>query len=122
MNTVAMEFITRIDEMLYSTLLPKSMQTTVAEVNFLVYKKPSPGPDWSGFKKSAFYFSLALTFVFCYASIIQNVLPSDLSDLKEHCKSYTASAPPVCYTHSWNELPTAASVMRCFPYGHVEHA
>merc|ERR1719401_2460466 len=46
MNTVAMEFITRIDEMLYSTLLPKSMQTEVAEVNFLVYKKPSgDAPD-----------------------------------------------------------------------------
>eukprot|EP00928_Gymnodinium_smaydae_P052624 TRINITY_DN3664_c0_g1_i1.p1 TRINITY_DN3664_c0_g1~~TRINITY_DN3664_c0_g1_i1.p1 ORF type:complete len:375 (+),score=73.94 TRINITY_DN3664_c0_g1_i1:150-1274(+) len=117
MNTVAMEFVTRIDEMLYTTLLPASMQNAVAEINFLVYKKIAKGPDWNGFKRSGVYFAAAVLFVVFYASFIQEVLPANLADLKLHCKEYVESQPPICHTHEMFSFPTKESILKCFPYG-----
>lgn len=115
MNTVAMEFVTHIDESLYETLLPDSHRTQVAEVNFHVRRAVEKKADYNGFGRSTFYLFLTVMFILLFGSFIQNVLPPDLSDIKEPCKSYLAQKQPICKVDWWKGV---TGVTDCFPYGH----
>ncbi|CAK9054686.1 Hypothetical protein (Fragment) [Durusdinium trenchii] len=70
MNSIAMEFVTGIDEALYETLLPVAHRQQVAEINFVRYKPKDSGShrdkEFAAFKRSFIYLCVALTFVFVY--------------------------------------------------------
>jgi len=121
MNSIAMEFVTEIDNSLFETLLPVSHRNQVAEINFVKYRKKPVGAgsrskEFEGFLRSAVYLVIALAFVFSYYAVIQTVLPSNLTDLKELCvEQLSSAATPVCP----GALPW--SLHECFPYGGHEH-
>lgn len=120
LNTVAMTFVTQIDELLYLALLPNSYQKQVAGVNFLVWEHPDPEKnkrsERRSYRRSATYFVVGTVFqVFLYSNYMQDVLPSEmLGEVKEHCHSYLEQLVPIC---ALSELATDAGMLQCFPYG-----
>merc|ERR1712224_844893 len=83
MNTVAMEFVTQIDETLFDACVPVGYRQQVADINFFIRHPPKTEDDTAsmekrGFVRSVFYFSIACIWVFLYTGYFQNVLPHDL--------------------------------------------
>eukprot|EP00933_Yihiella_yeosuensis_P082082 TRINITY_DN95829_c0_g1_i1.p1 TRINITY_DN95829_c0_g1~~TRINITY_DN95829_c0_g1_i1.p1 ORF type:complete len:395 (+),score=38.16 TRINITY_DN95829_c0_g1_i1:127-1185(+) len=116
MNSIAMEFVTRIDENLYETILPVAHRNQVSEINFVVFQKNagSRNKEFVAFKRSFVYLWLAVGFTLVYSRALQNFLPPDLSDLKEHCAGLSDHAATVCQTDWWKG---SQGVEKCFPYG-----
>lgn len=122
MNSIAMEFVTGIDEALYETLLPVAHRQQVAEINFVRYKPKDSGShrdkEFAAFKRSFIYLCVALTFVFVYKVAGQTVLPPHLADLKLACHDLVAAgSSTVCSAPIWTG---AMGLEKCFPYGHAE--
>lgn len=119
MNSIAMEFVTGIDEALYETLLPVGHRQQVADINFVLYKKKQPGSnrakEFAAFKRSFFYLCLSLAFVWLYKMCGQTVLPPHLSDLKLACRALIEeNSKNVCSAPIWTG---AMGLEDCFPYG-----
>lgn len=117
MNSIAMEFVTNVDENLYETLLPVGHKQQVQDVNF-VYTRKSSGQtkkQIAAFKRSGMYLCIAVSFVFAYPRFLQNVLPHDLSDLKLACADVVEEQQQsACDSPFWSG---SEGVDRCFPYG-----
>eukprot|EP00930_Biecheleria_cincta_P041866 TRINITY_DN28775_c0_g1_i1.p1 TRINITY_DN28775_c0_g1~~TRINITY_DN28775_c0_g1_i1.p1 ORF type:complete len:437 (-),score=85.81 TRINITY_DN28775_c0_g1_i1:25-1335(-) len=117
MNSIAMEFVTNIDENLYETLLPVAHRQQVEDVNFVYKRKVSSQTkkQFEAFKRSGLYLCISVAFVFLYPRYVQNVLPHDLSDLKAACADIVeAQQQSVCDSPFWSG---SAGVDRCFPFG-----
>lgn len=116
MNSLAMEFVTGIDEGLYETLLPVSHRTQVAECKFFIQRKATNKKlDYKGFQRSAMYMIACLIYVFSFLYLGQTVLPPHLHEIKEHCRSFVAREEKwLCTIPFW--LGTTA-VDTCFPFG-----
>lgn len=119
MNSIAMEFVTGIDEALYETLLPVAHRQQVSDINFVLYKpKPtgsSRNKEFSAFKRSFTYLCLAIIIVFLYKMMGQTVLPPHLSDLKMACREMILEQSTIlCEAPFWTG---AIGLEGCFPYG-----
>eukprot|EP00440_Ansanella_granifera_P021406 gb/GFBE01023237.1/.p1 GENE.gb/GFBE01023237.1/~~gb/GFBE01023237.1/.p1 ORF type:complete len:396 (+),score=84.04 gb/GFBE01023237.1/:1-1188(+) len=117
MNSIAMEFVTKIDENLYDTLLPATHRKQVSDINFVVKKKvtASRTKEFQAFGRSFTYLVLAIAFVLGYRNYVQTVLPSNLSDLKELCTPIvSAQEKSLCNAPFWDG---AFGLDSCFPYG-----
>merc|ERR1712176_123079 len=115
MGTVAMEFVTQIDETLFNACVPVGYRQQVADINFFIRHPPKnedqvASSEKRGFLRSVAYFSVAGLWVYLYAGHIQNVLPRDLSDISAHCsESGGHLEQPFCNAFT--------NIDRCFPFG-----
>jgi len=118
MNSIAMEFVTGIDEALYETLLPVAHRRQVADINFVTYRKKTASnrsKDFAAFKRSFIYLCLSTTLVISYKVFGQTVLPQNLGDLKVACHDlYQRQSQTLCSAPFWEGSLGLAS---CFPYG-----
>lgn len=127
MNAVAMAFVTHIDDILYEVFIPAKYKEEVSAINFLVQ---CPGGNlkavrnreiFEGYRRSAIYVSIICVGIFLYSQYFQNVLPPNMSHLKEHCHVFIHEREQPCTMIFWERL--AASVTdgsasrRCYPYG-----
>ncbi|CAE8627153.1 unnamed protein product [Polarella glacialis] len=117
MNSIAMEFVTNIDEALYISILPVSHRKLAADINFVVWKKrtSSLSNEFRAFQRSAAYLIVSVGFVICYSGFLQNVLPPDLTDLAEQCEVYHRSHRTAQCEASW--WRGSFGMSKCFPYG-----
>eukprot|EP00930_Biecheleria_cincta_P086812 TRINITY_DN76061_c0_g1_i1.p1 TRINITY_DN76061_c0_g1~~TRINITY_DN76061_c0_g1_i1.p1 ORF type:complete len:401 (+),score=64.96 TRINITY_DN76061_c0_g1_i1:99-1205(+) len=117
MNSIAMEFVTYIDENLYITLLPVAHRQQVSEINFLMHRKASGQRTklFQAFRRSFVYLFMAVVFVILYPQYVQTVLPNNLQDLKVHCKHIVEdSERNLCKSPFYYG---SFGLSGCFPYG-----
>lgn len=116
MNSIAMEFVTRVDENLYETILPAYHRQQVEEINFLVeHRFKGRRKEFNAFRHSFIYFILGIAFVLLYSGNIQSVLPGNVDDVTKLCSEYQAQKPKFECRSSW-WLGTAG-MQNCFPFG-----
>jgi len=119
MNTVAMEFVIHIDELLYETFLPASYKKQVQDIDFFIKDIPRTDDELRrteciSFAWSIGYLTVGMLGVFLYTALFQNVLPDGVSDVQFHCKSYIDSQTPICTSSWWWRTNI---VETCYPYG-----
>lgn len=112
MNTVSMSFVLHIDEMLFNTFLPAAYRKLVADIDFFFEEsldecEQSSKSQWVSYAASTMYLLVAFIFVLLYVVLLQEILPSDLTDVRHHCHRYMSSLQPVCSTGSAS----------CYPFG-----
>mmetsp|Transcript_48103 Transcript_48103/g.99396 ORF Transcript_48103/g.99396 Transcript_48103/m.99396 type:complete len:370 (+) Transcript_48103:115-1224(+) len=118
MNSIAMEFVTGVDEALYETLLPVAHRKQVADINFVTYRPRAGGrsKEFAAFKRSFIYLLLSTLLVIFYKWLGQTVLPENISDLKEACQDLNAQKRvSLCTSPFWRG---STGLNSCFPYGH----
>jgi len=118
MNSIAMEFVTGIDEALYETLLPVAHRRQVQEINFVISRRKSGGgraKEFAAFQRSFVYLCISVSFVLAYKVLGQTVLPPHLHDLKIACADLISeSASQICSAPFWTG---SFGLGDCFPYG-----
>eukprot|EP00933_Yihiella_yeosuensis_P028343 TRINITY_DN22150_c0_g1_i2.p1 TRINITY_DN22150_c0_g1~~TRINITY_DN22150_c0_g1_i2.p1 ORF type:complete len:402 (+),score=55.15 TRINITY_DN22150_c0_g1_i2:75-1280(+) len=128
MNSIAMEFVSGIDELLYHCMLSAAHRKQITDVKLVVYSKKAPNcraKEFQAFKRSAAYLAFAFIFVGVYANCIQQVLPSDLSHAKMACAHYwNKTESNLCLHaeggnvfHQIKKSFTGLNFQKCFPYG-----
>lgn len=133
MNTVAMEFVVHVDEVLYEAFLPTSFRNIVGCSKFFM---PFPlgahavvqdqdakrrAKAWVEYGRETAFFTSTCIFVYLYANFIQDVLPNKIDTWP--CKGFLEDMEPVC--HSWMRTLSphdlfqhlAEGLGNCFPYG-----
>jgi hypothetical protein len=117
MNSIAMDFVTGVDECLYESILSVRHRKLVSDINFIVFEKTTGGiaKEMKAFQRSASYLVFAFVFVLIYSLFIQSVLPADLHDAKAVCNPYLAEREgSLCRTNFWQG---SAGLADCFPFG-----
>jgi len=120
LNTVAMTFVTQIDEVLYMALLPVSYKKCVKDINFTVWQckteEEKRKNEINAYWRSATYLIFGTVIqVFVYSNYLQAVLPSDMLDeVKINCRSYLEKLVPLC---DRQEFEAEGGMHSCFPYG-----
>jgi len=131
MNAVAMEFVTRIDELLYEVMIPKAYKKELEDIDFIVPCKQTNQVDkrrnemWKGYKRSFIYIGLTLTWIYVYTEYIQSVFPSSPSDVAQHCEYLWDSSRRACSGFSGriaNMFAPGSGDDNCFPYGIPAHS
>merc|ERR1712217_376111 len=120
MNTMAMEFVLHIDELLYEAFLPAGYRRQVSDINFFLPNSIMSTEElkrqelWS-YGKAIFSLCGAVGFVFLWADFLQVVLPQDISDVTRHCAEYLEGMSPICSGFAfWRQSPDT-----CYPVGGV---
>jgi len=116
MNSVAMEFVLHIDELLYRAFVPADYRKQVAGVNFLVQlpertEEQARRKAWNSYVWSLAFMIGGIVFTLVYVTFLQNVLPHDLSDVRTHCGRYISETGSVLCS-GWD-----ASATHCYPFG-----
>lgn len=120
LNSVAMEFVLHIDELLYRAFVPATYRRQVADIDFFVRKPRSSDEDedtkaWMSYGWSLAYFVGALSFTFFYMFFLEDALPPDISDVQVHCAEYVEKiGSMLCAGWGWTEEARA-----CYPYGNA---
>mmetsp|Transcript_92379 Transcript_92379/g.298557 ORF Transcript_92379/g.298557 Transcript_92379/m.298557 type:complete len:396 (-) Transcript_92379:244-1431(-) len=121
MNTVAMNFIVEIDNLLFEGLLPRHQRKDVANISFLC--KETEFEATSGellktravYRKSLLYLCCLGIFVVTYAEWIQDVVPPDIHTIRDMCqKLLTKDLQPSCVGQTLY-LQGMPSSRECFP-------
>jgi len=122
MNTVAMNFVLGIDEMLFMAVLPAEHRKQVEEINFFARGPPQEAADAAKEREVTYHVSLtylvsACIFVYVYAEFIQDVLPTEVRHIKPHCENFLTTAfKPVC--DGWAVWSAGGTVLEdCYPVG-----
>jgi len=120
MNTMAMEFVLHIDELLYEAFLPVGYRRQVADINFFVQELPREAQtldrlEWVSYGKAIFYLVAGAALVILWSNYLQTVLPLDITDVKEHCQAYLKSLTPIC--PGWSIWSLEMRERSCYPYG-----
>merc|ERR1712217_265478 len=94
LNAMALEFVKDIDEILYKSILPRQLQNEIAETNVFKIEKQKTKRDldsaeWKGYWRTVVWLGFMVTFLAGYGTVVQNVLPFDLSELKDLCTAET---------------------------------
>jgi len=125
MNSVAMEFVTHIDELLYEVMIPNAYKKELESIDFTVpcahtsAKHQREAELWKGFKRTFIYIGAIFAWLFIYTEYIQTVFPQSPSDVAEHCQYLWDQSKRACgfsgklvgaLLHGSNEED-------CFPYG-----
>lgn len=118
LNAMALEFVKNIDEILFVSVLPPMLQREIRETNIFKVEGKKKLKDvnkieWLGYKRTLAWTASMFTFLWFYGSMIQNVLPFDLSELNSLCgEQIQLSQTPLCEAPTW-----AGMSVPCFPYG-----
>jgi hypothetical protein len=118
LNAMALEFVKNIDEILYDSILPRQLKNEIAETNVFKIEKQKTKADldsaeWKGYKRTVGWIGFMVVFLAGYGSIVQNVLPFDLSELKTLCaEQVQESQTPLCNHVTW-----MGGSESCYPYG-----
>lgn len=121
MNTVAMAFIVNIDEILFDAVLPPLRKDEVQNIDFLIRK---PSKDQRGlfnkrrraYTKALFSMIILLLSILVYAEYMQDVLPPDMTTLRNLCQDYLQrQSQPICNGWTWY-LRGNPSAKNCFPF------
>merc|ERR1719464_2372369 len=87
MNTMAMEFVLHVDELLYEAFLPVGYRRQVADINFFLMNSSGSIEELKrlelmSYGRAIFSLFSAVFFVMLWAGFLQAVLPRDISDVK----------------------------------------
>mmetsp|Transcript_12992 Transcript_12992/g.25510 ORF Transcript_12992/g.25510 Transcript_12992/m.25510 type:complete len:510 (+) Transcript_12992:19-1548(+) len=115
-NTMAMEFVLHVDELLYEAFLPPSYRRQVEDINFFIQERqPTPEEEewreWSTYVKAFCFLLVGFAVVIVWSDFLQGVLPQDISDVKEHCAVYLNDLSPICGMWGFQ------SFRACYPFG-----
>merc|ERR1719401_2245517 len=116
MNTVAMEFVTQIDETLFNACVPQDYRKQVQDINFFIRVASKEGDqddahkETQGFLRSVAYFTGAVLFIVLWTVFLNNVLPHNLSDIVQHCVDVNEDQRPLCNAF-------ASRDHSCYPFG-----
>ena len=127
MNTVAMEFVVHVDEVLYEAFLPTSFRNIVGCSKFFM---PFPlgahavvqdqdekrrAKAWAEYGRETAFFTSTCIFVYLYANFIQDVLPNKIDTWP--CKGFLEDMEPVC--HSWMRTLSPHDLFKQIGRAHV---
>lgn len=128
MNAVAMDFVLRIDELLYEVVIPPQKKQQVEDIDFAQIPKQDEdsatrevADKWAGYGNSSRYLIFCFCLVYIYSQYMQEVLP-DISDAKRLCRPYLAkSHVPICtqneFMRLFAEVFGGAVHADCYPFG-----
>lgn len=92
LNSLALAFVTNIDELLYHSILPIATRNQIesTKIFFLEGNQPKSleqieQSEWSGYRRSFMYAMLAVAFLMSYGMFFQTVLPPHMGHLHELC-------------------------------------
>merc|ERR1711865_844924 len=123
-----MDFVLRIDELLYEVVIPAQKKRQVEDIDFATVPAEHEDEEarevadkWSGYGNSSRYLIFSVCLVLCYSKYMQEVLP-DISDAKKLCNPYLAkSHVPICTQNEFKRL--FAQIFGgtvpddCYPFG-----
>jgi len=123
MNSVAMNFIVSIDEILFESILPNHHRADVENIDFLVKKAEGEdeesaeavGMRKAAFRKALMYIVFTLIFIVLYAEYMQDVLPPAITEVAGKCQEVVAQQTPKCSGWTWY-LQGNPSALNCFPF------
>lgn len=117
LNSVAMDFVTNVDEILYHALLPATYAKLVRDIDFTYYVPFDPKrverSEKQSFKRCIGWFIFTLLLVWVYMNYVQDVLPGPLvTEIHHHCGR----------SRSWDTICSLEQILtgkfaECFPYG-----
>jgi hypothetical protein len=121
LNSLALGFIIELDELLYTTFLPKKMQVSVEETKFFLPVETTEEDvhhRWKAARASAMWFAGTIAMCLVYLTYGQSVagygwypvLPGYKFDLRDHCEEVLSQVMS-------NLCRTLDDPMNCFPYG-----
>lgn len=118
LNTVAMEFVLHIDELLYKAFVPALYRRQVADINFFV-KRPVKSDQeeatkaWKSYFGSLAYLVGALSMTGIYMGFLEDALPRDIGSIQDHCRDYLHHIQSQrCTGWGWS-----LDVATCYPFG-----
>lgn len=117
LNALALVFVTDIDELLYSAILPAALKKQIADTNFFFEEQPKTKEmvdrqEWRLYLRTCIWLSLTVIFLFTYGEYLQTVLPNNLVDLRNHCAQFMMeNQEPLCSAPSW-----MGHSQQCYPY------
>lgn len=120
LNSLALEFVVRIDDNLYSALIPEHFKTDMGRVK-LVYEKKQKTlteeihDDWVEWRTATIWLVVIPSFVFVYLKLAQGmpilgVLPYFQNDIAEACAPYLER-------EKMRICPDGFGSERCFAFG-----
>lgn len=118
LNTVAMNFVTNIDEILYHALLPASYAKLVSEINFTYYIPYDPRreerQEKQSFRRAFLWLVVTPVLVIVYMDYVQDVLPGELvHEIHHHCGAFLNDQSTICTVGQI----ISGEYSACFPYG-----
>mmetsp|Transcript_92599 Transcript_92599/g.261546 ORF Transcript_92599/g.261546 Transcript_92599/m.261546 type:complete len:434 (-) Transcript_92599:61-1362(-) len=121
MNSVAMEFVLGIDNVMYDAFLPQFYRDEVSSINILDQAHDGSAEEdalkWTGIYRTFKYSFCAVLYIFLYAEVMQTVLPSGVQDVALQCDSHMKSRiKPLCTKMSWS-LNNPSVLDLCYPFG-----
>jgi hypothetical protein len=122
LNSLALGFIIGVDELIYTTFLPKKMRSTVEETKFLV-RSASLEEDiadrWASYRTSVLWFFASIASSVCYLLFSQLLNPKilPLAVLPGYKFDLNARCGPVIEKIEKNLCMFMDDPMNCFPYG-----
>merc|ERR1712129_294586 len=115
LNSVALEFVLTIDEMLFQAFMPHAYRRAVSDINFFVCSgirseltdntgtRPMTAHAdhdmsvWRSYMWSVAYLLGAVAFLVVYETLLQNELPPNISVLRGHCVPHLGRVEaPLC--------------------------
>jgi len=120
MNTVAMEFIVQLDEILFEAVLPQTHREDVENIDFLLQRELINDLELTrrktkSYRKSLGYLCGLLMFILLYAEYMQDVLPTDIRFINDKCQEVLVTQfQPLCSGWTWY-LRGRPSAFECFP-------
>eukprot|EP00931_Biecheleriopsis_adriatica_P008583 TRINITY_DN10973_c0_g1_i1.p1 TRINITY_DN10973_c0_g1~~TRINITY_DN10973_c0_g1_i1.p1 ORF type:complete len:436 (+),score=60.78 TRINITY_DN10973_c0_g1_i1:74-1381(+) len=99
LNSLALEFVISIDELLFVSILPAATRVQIANTKLFFAEGPRPKSmqeveksEWAGYRRSVLYVLCAMLFLPAYGMIFQSVLPADMGQLRGMCAEHITKA------------------------------
>lgn len=108
LNSLALEFIIHIDELLYHSVLPLAARNLVERTKFFNEEEPKSftvveRDTQVGIIRTFIWLTLVIVFMVIYGQLIQDVLPPDLSLIQTACTKYREEHyKPVCQKRAYS--------------------
>lgn len=98
LNSLALAFVTNIDELLYHSILPIATRQQIEATKIFFFEGAMPKSleqiersEWAGYRRSTTYTLTALAFLISYGTVFQTVLPTNMGHLHQLCDGHDAS-------------------------------
>eukprot|EP00930_Biecheleria_cincta_P027123 TRINITY_DN19054_c0_g1_i2.p1 TRINITY_DN19054_c0_g1~~TRINITY_DN19054_c0_g1_i2.p1 ORF type:complete len:445 (+),score=39.49 TRINITY_DN19054_c0_g1_i2:40-1374(+) len=98
LNSLALAFVTNIDELLYHSILPIATRNQIEVTKIFFFEGDQPKSleqiersEWAGYRRSTTYTLMAIAFLLSYGMVFQTVLPTNLGHLRRLCDGHDAS-------------------------------
>jgi len=120
LNSLALEFIIHIDELLYHSVLPRAVRNLVGRTKFFNEEEPKTftaveRENQIGVVRTFIWLTLLGVGTVVYGQLIQDVLPPNLDLIRTACTEYRQGHDqPVCQLSAYSLW---YSTRECYPFG-----